>query len=314
MSRTVTAIIALIVGLGLGAGGGMLGLLWATGNIAPSQSAAEAAPTLSLNNDTPTPGVIAALSTEISDLNGKVDSLSAQLDGISGDNQAIQTQIAQGVQLNIAQATLDALPTSTPLPTETPTNTPTEAPQVPERSLYRIASDESEVRFRINEVLIGNPTEVIGITKQVGGDVIVNFADPPASQLGEIAINARTFKTDTEFRDQSIRGQILQTSQAENEFIRFAPTELLSMATDPVSVGETVVFDVVGDLTIKGVTNTVTFNVSVTIESEDRISGTASTQILYPDYDISIQAPAQVSNIEEDVILELDFVALKVDE
>lgn len=314
MSRTVTAIIALIVGLGLGAGGGMLGLLWATGNIAPSQSAAEAAPTLSLNNDTPTPGVIAVLSTEISDLNGKVDSLSAQLDGISSDNQAIQTQIAQGVQLNIAQATLDALPTSTPLPTETPTSTPTEAPQVPERSLYRIASDESEVRFRINEVLIGNPTEVIGVTKQVGGDVIVNFADPPASQLGEIAINARTFKTDTEFRDQSIRGQILQTSQAENEFIRFAPTELLSMATEPVSVGETVAFDIVGDLTIKGVTNTVTFNVSVTIESEDRISGTASTQILYPDYGISIQAPAQVSNIEEDVILELDFVALKVDE
>jgi len=314
MSKRVTAIIALIIGIGLGAAGGMLGLLWATGNIAPSQSAAEAVPTLSLDDATPTPGVVAALSTDIANLNSKVDGLSDQLDEISGENQLIQTQVAQGVQISMAQATLDALPTSTPLPTEVPSSTPTEAPQVPERSLYRINSEESEVRFRINEILIGNPTEVIGTTKQVAGDFIVNFSDPPASQLGEVAINARTLKTDNEFRDQSIRGQILQVGQPENEFIRFTPTEFLAIGSAPVGVGETIVFDVVGDLTVKGATNTVTFNTSVTIESEDRISGTATTTILYADYGINIEAPPNVSGIEDTVILEIDFVALKVED
>jgi len=312
MSKNVTVIIALIIGIGLGAVGGTVGLLWATGNIAPSQSAADAAPTLSLNDATPTPGVVAVLSTQIADLNSSVDDLSVQLDTIADDTSVIKTQVAQGIMMSIAQSTLDALPTNTPLPTETPMPTATDAPQVPQRALYRITSDESEVRFRINEVLLDNPTEVIGASNQVAGDFIVNFSDPPASQLGEIVINARTLKTDNEFRDQSLRGQILQTGA--NEFIRFAPTELLAMPTEPVAVGDTVTFDVVGDLTVKGTTNSVTFNVSVTIDSEERMTGFASVTILYADFGINIQTPPSVSSVEDTVILEIDFVALVVEE
>lgn len=314
MTNKLAPIIALIIGIGLGAAGGIFGLLWATGNVAPSQSAAEAAPTLSLNDATPTPGIVAVLSTEIADLNDKIDGLSAQIDTVSDDTQAIKTQVAQNIAFSVEQATLDAIPTSTPLPTEVPSATPTEAPQVPERALYRINQEESEVRFRINEILMGTPTEVIGATQQVAGDFIVNFSDPPASQLGEIAINARTLKTDNEFRDQSIRGQILQTGQPDNEFIRFTPTELTAMTTDPVGVGETVAFDIIGNLTVKGTTNQVTFNATVTLESEDRISGTASATILYADYGINIEAPPNVSGIEDNVIIEIDFVALRVEE
>lgn len=298
----------------MGAGGGILGLLWATGNVAPSQSAADAAPTLSLNEATPTPGQVLMLSTEIADINIKLDDLVIQVDNLSRDTQGIGTQVAQGVQRSISQATPDVLPTNTIAPTHTPTTIPTEVTQVSERSLYRITSEESEVRFRINEILLGNSTEVVGTTRQVGGDFIVKFSDPPASQLGEIAINARTLRTDNEYRDQSIRGQILQTGQPDNEFIRFVPVELQLMPTDPVGVGQTIDFDIVGDLTIKGVTNQVTFEASVTIESEDRISGTASTTVLYQDYGINIEAPPNVSGIEDTVTLEIDFVALRVEE
>lgn len=312
MSKNVTVIIALIIGIGLGAVGGTVGLLWATGNIAPSQSAADAAPTLSLNNATPTPGVVAVLSTEIADLNMSIDNLSAQMDAIAGDTVVIKTQIAQGIAMSVAQSTLDALPTNTALPTETPMPTATDAPQVPQRALYRITSDESEVRFKINEILMGNPTEVIGASNQVAGDFIVNFSDPPASQLGEIVINARTLKTDNEFRDQSLRGQILQTG--DNEFIRFVPTELSAMPTESVAVGDTVTFDIIGDLTVKGTTNTVTFNASVTIDSEERMTGFASVTILYADFGINIQTPPSVSGVEDTVILEIDFVALAVEE
>ncbi len=312
MSKNVTVIIALIIGIGLGAAGGTVGLLWATGNIAPSQSAADAAPTLSLDDATPTPGVVAVLSTELADVNSNIDNLSAQLDAIANDTNEIQTQVAQGLNMSIAQSTLDALPTNTPAPTETPMPTATDAPQVPQRALYRITSEESEVRFRINEILIGNPTEVIGASNQVAGDFIVNFSDPAASQLGEIVINARTLKTDNEFRDQSLRGQILQTGS--NEFIRFVPTELSAMPTEPVAVGDTVTFDIIGDLTIKGTTNSVTFNTSVTIESEERMSGFASVTVAYGDFGINIQTPPSVSGVDETVILEIDFVALVVEE
>ena len=166
----------------------------------------------------------------------------------------------------------------------------------------------------IDETLIGNPTTVVGTTRRVAGDVIVNFQDPPASQVGTIAINARTLRTDTEFRDQSIRGQILQSSQDEFEFINFVPTELIALPQAPVEVGGMVNFQIVGDLTIRGVTRSVTFDTTVTVESKDRIVGFASTVVLYEDFGLTIQAPTNVTDIGDEVTLEIDFVALRVEE
>lgn len=310
MSKRSLSILMLIIGFGLGVGAGVFGILWSTGNLSPSTNAANVVPTLSLDGPTPTPGVVNALSTEIANLNDKVDGLSGQVSTIAQDTQLIQTQIAQGISVAESQSMPTTVPDDIePAVTEDANTDASANASLPERQLYRIVSEESQVNFRINEVLMGNPKEVIASTDDVAGDVIVNFGDPAASQLGEIAINARTFKTDNEFRDQSIRGQILNTSSAENEFIRFVPTGFTSMPTGAVNIGDTVEFDLIGDLTVKGTTNSVTFHASVTIESADRISGTASAEVLYADFGINIQAPPSVSGIEDNVILEINFVA-----
>ncbi|MCA9883455.1 MAG: YceI family protein, partial [Anaerolineae bacterium] len=203
-------------------------------------------------------------------------------------------------------------------PTEEPTEEAADAESAsassPERALFRITTDESEARFKIDETLVGNEIVVVGTTNDIAGDIIVNFANPAESQLGEVAVSARTLKTDEEFRNQSIRGRILLSSQDEYEFITFAPTEFVSLTSDPVSVGDTLEFEITGNLTIRGNTNTVTFPTTVTVVSADRIEGFATTDVLYSDYGITIQAPPTVSNIGDVVTIELDFVALLVDE
>lgn len=214
----------------------------------------------------------------------------------------------------VATLSLNVEPTAVE-PTAEPTAEATEdaAASTAERALFRVVTDgESVGRFYIDETLLGNRITVVGETPNVAGDVIVNFANPAASQIGQIAISARTLRTDNEFRDQAIRGRILFTN--DHEFIRFAPTGVSGLDSDPVAVGETITFEIAGDLTVRDVTLPVTFTAEVTLESDETIRGTVRTTILYSDFGIRIQAPPTVSDIADEVTIEMEFLAEKVDE
>lgn len=290
MSR-IAAIILAVIAFGLGVGAGVLGLLWATGgNAEPSRDVQDVAPTLSLDSE-PANDDLEAVRSELQTLNEKIDTLS--------------TQIASGAPPLATAASAEATEAA---------QADADSGDIPERSLFRINTEESEARFLIDETLLGNRITVVGATNQMAGDVIVNFADPAGSEIGGIAVNARTLRTDNSFRDQAIRGQILQSSRDEFEFITFEPVSVSGLPEEPVSIGDELSFDILGNLTVRGTTREVTFNTQVTVVSADRLEGLARTEIVYPDFNIGINAPPNVTDIAETVILELDFAAMRVDE
>ncbi len=183
-----------------------------------------------------------------------------------------------------------------------------------QRAIYRITEDESEARFKIDETLLGERVTVVGTTTRVAGDLIVDFASPAQSEVGVIAINARTLRTDQDLRDRAIRSQILQSARDEYEFIIFEPTAYTGLPAGPAQVGDTFDFQVTGGLTIRDVTRDVTFDVQVTVVAADRLNGTASATIAYSDFGITIRTPPSVSDVGDTVTLELDFTALRVAE
>lgn len=320
MSRNTVILIA-AVAFGLGIGVGALGLLFATGNVAPSGSSG--APTLD-SSVLPTENPVFALSTENAALQATIVGMSDEVAAMQGTAQAAM-QMAMTAEAGAAAQVVETeeveAPAATVEPTEVPATTaptaaPTEATDAEaggsERVLYRISQEESEARFLIDETLSGSEIVVVGATNNVEGDIIINFSNPMQSQLGEIAVNARTLRTDNEFRDQSLRGLILSTQQYE--FIRFVPTEFAALTSDPVSVGDTVEFQITGDVTVRDVTRPVTFMVGVTVVSEDRIEGLAiSPEIPYTDFNLSVRPPPNVSFLGETVTLEFDFVAERVE-
>jgi polyisoprenoid-binding protein YceI len=77
-----------------------------------------------------------------------------------------------------------------------------------------------------------------------------------------------------------------------------------------VSVGDTFNIQVTGNLTILAATNPVTFNLTVNVLSEDEIGITGSTTIERDDYGITIPSVPFVASVEEEVVLELDLVAV----
>ncbi len=120
-------------------------------------------------------------------------------------------------------------------------------------------------------------------------------------------VNARTLATDNDFRNRAIKNQILDTNTYE--FVTFQPTELAGLP-ESVTVGESFTFQVVGDLTIRDVTQQVTFDVTATPVSETRIEGLATTSFPYRDFGLAIPDSPSVDTVADDVTLELAFVAV----
>lgn len=176
--------------------------------------------------------------------------------------------------------------------------------------VFELAPAESEARFSINEVLYGEDKTVVGVSNAVAAQILIDPANPANAQVGTVQVNARTFFTDSGSRNRAIQNFILQTGAFE--FVTFTPTQLDGLP-DSAAVGDTFSFTMTGDLTIRNITRPVTFNVSVTAESEGRIRGLASAPIAREDFNLQIPSVPQVAWVDEIVLLELEFVALAQD-
>jgi polyisoprenoid-binding protein YceI len=196
---------------------------------------------------------------------------------------------------------------NTPTATEMPvaeSSTVSEASATP--VVFEILQSDSEARFIIDEVLNGAPKTVVGVTDQVAGEIAIYPDDPVSSVIGPIQVNARTLTTDNEFRNRAINNRILSTD--DYEFVTFTPNEITGLP-ESVSVGESFTFQIVGDLAVRDVTREVTFDAAVTPISETQLEGTAATIILYDDFGLSIPEAPAVAGVDDEVRLEIDFVA-----
>jgi len=185
----------------------------------------------------------------------------------------------------------------------------TQAAAIPATGLtvYQISADNSEAHFEINEVLRGSPKLVIGKTNQVAGEVALNPGDLSTVQIGEILIDARTLATDDDRRNNMIRNRILSTDQFE--YISFKPTQISGL-TGSGAPGQSYTFQVTGDLTIRDTTQPVTFDVTVTAESPEKLSGSAKATIKRADFNLNIPSVPFVANVGDTVNLQIDFVLI----
>lgn len=174
---------------------------------------------------------------------------------------------------------------------------------------FTIVPEESEARFRVQEVITGVDSTVTGATNSVEGTLTVNTENPSASSVDSIRVDLSTLQTDNNFRNRAIHDSILQTGNPDFQYAEFVGTGVSGLP-DSIAVGDTVDFQVTGNLTIHGVTQEVTFDTTATLVSENRLEGTASLPVLYGDYGVQIlRLPPQVASVEDQVTLELEFVA-----
>ena len=173
--------------------------------------------------------------------------------------------------------------------------------------MFVIDSAQSKARYNIFEELRGAPKTVEGVST-LEGSVTLDPANLASASISTITIDARAFKTDSTMRDGAVRRFILGSNNDDYRYITFTPTAISGLPAS-AAVGETISFQVTGDMKIYETTKPVTFAMTVTATSETEITGSGTTTVLRSDFGLTIPSVPSVANVADEVPLFIDFVA-----
>jgi polyisoprenoid-binding protein YceI len=231
---------------------------------------------------------------------------SAPIEAIPLDLGQLDAQATEEILATAAEPTGDIAAAGAP-ENEVSESTASGSETEPGLTIFRIDPANSRARFELDEDLRGVRNTVVGETNQISGEIAVDFADLSSLEVGTILVNARTLQTDNDFRNRAIGNQILDTAQFE--FISFAAREIDGLPGS-AAVGDEASFTMTGDLTIRDVTNEVTFQLEVTTLSNSSFSGSASAVVTREAFGLVIPEVRNVANVEEEVEVYIDFVAV----
>ena len=140
-------------------------------------------------------------------------------------------------------------------------------------------TDASEFGYRVEEILAGVNTTAVGRSSEISGLLTI---DGTTATVVDIEVPVETITSDDTRRDGQLRGRIM--SADEFPTATFTLTEPIEFGTIPTG-DETVTATATGELTLRGVTNPVTFEVTAQTTG-GRIGVLGSIPVLFSDYGI----------------------------
>lgn len=143
-----------------------------------------------------------------------------------------------------------------------------------------VATDSSQVGYRVQEVLFGVDTTAVGRTNQVDGTLTVDGTQVTGV---DFTVDVASIKSDESRRDSQFRGRVM--SADEFPTATFTLTQPIELGVTPTD-GAEVTAQATGDLTLRGVTKSVTFD--VTAKQDNGLIGVqGSIPVVFNDYGIA---------------------------
>lgn len=174
--------------------------------------------------------------------------------------------------------------------------------------VFVIDQASSQVQFELDEKLGGKPKHVVGTSNDIAGQLAVTIGEAPAVEIGELAINARTLKTDSANRNNAIGRFILKSEEPANEFIRLAQVAVTDLPAR-IDAGTPFTFTASGNLTIAGVTKPVVFAAQNVVITESQLTGTATATVKRSDFGLEIPSVPSVADVTDEVVLTATLTA-----
>jgi polyisoprenoid-binding protein YceI len=186
-------------------------------------------------------------------------------------------------------------------------DSPTPAPQGEVR--YVLAPAGNEARYRVREQFVGVnlPSDAVGTTTSITGGIVLDAAGRVIPGTSRFTVDLRSLKSDSENRDRQVQGRILETERFPN--IELAIREVRGLPRPLPTTGE-LKFELVGDLTVKGVTKPSTWQVTATPKGTG-LAGRATTRFTFGDFGMPVPTSFRLLSVEDDVRLEYDFHLLR---
>lgn len=169
---------------------------------------------------------------------------------------------------------------------------------------WTIVPEQSEARYRVREQLVRRdlPNDAVGKTNQISGSITVSPEGLIDASSSKITVDVSTLATDERMRDNYVRRNILQTDQYPQ--VVFVPRSISGLPS-PLPASGQVTFQVAGDLTIRGVTKPVTWDVTGTIDGS-QAKGTATTSFKFEDFNLTQPQVPVVLSVDDKITLEAD--------
>ncbi len=172
-----------------------------------------------------------------------------------------------------------------------------------------LAPEGNEARYRVREQLAGVdfPGDAVGATTGLTGALVMGPDGRPVRTLSAFTVDVTTLESDRDRRDRYVSRRTLVSDSFPT--VTLVPTEVRGLPW-PLPIEGTFTFELVGDLTIKGMTRPTTWQVTATA-TFDGFTGTASTAFRFEDFGLVRPRVAVVLSVDETVRLEYDFRLLR---
>ncbi len=162
----------------------------------------------------------------------------------------------------------------------------------------------SEARYRVREQLAGFnfPNDAVGTTQSVSGTIALDGEGRPAPG-SRFTVDLRSLRSDEERRDNYLRERTLAT--ATFPYAEFVPREIRGLPFPLPGAGRVTV-QLLGDLTIRGVTRPTTWEGTVEF-SGGTVRLQARTAFTFAEFALTQPRVMRVLSIEDKIRLEVDF-------
>lgn len=170
---------------------------------------------------------------------------------------------------------------------------------------FVLDSSGSEARYVVRELLAANTIEndVTGRTTAVRGHITLDPQSKVVPNESKVVIDLTTLKTDKSRRDGYVQRRTLETERYPHA--ELVVKEIRGLPANLPSAGP-LTLTLVGDLTLHGVTRPTTWAVKANA-SPAGFTGTASTTLLFSDFNIDVPRVPVVARVDDPITLQLDF-------
>lgn len=174
---------------------------------------------------------------------------------------------------------------------------------------YVVAPTGNEVRYRVREQLAGFdlPNDAVGKSSTITGAIAFDADGRLLPAESRFTVDASTFVSDRDRRDRYVSWRSLNAQQFPE--IVLVPTALRGVSLPLGSTGSSS-FELVGDLTVRGVTRPTVWRVTAKL-ADGRVSGTGSTRFVFDDFQMEKPSVRSVLSVEDTIALEYDFTLVR---
>ena len=169
-----------------------------------------------------------------------------------------------------------------------------------------IIEDGASATYRVTEQFVGVAftNEAVGTTNLVSGTLTI-LADGSVAKGSKLTVDLRGLKSDQDMRDGFVQNRVLETAKYPNA--EFVPTKVDGLAKLIPSAGQTGV-SLTGDLTVHGVTKTVTFQGIATFnQRSNSVAGRAKTTLTFDQFGLKPPKISRLASVDDKIELELSY-------